>query len=53
MLTDKQKIKKEKLKFREKVSPKPKQPNFAHRLLVKEADRVFSLFIRFVRDKDK
>lgn len=32
---------------------KPKVVKFNHRLLVKEVDRVFSHYIRFVRDKDK
>lgn len=52
-LTPKEQLKRDRLKFRSQVSPKPKQPNFSHKLLVAEADRVFSLYIRFVRDKDK
>lgn len=54
-LTPKEKLRLEKLKFRESVR-KEKQKHkkqFSRSKLIEECDRVFSLYIRFVRDKDK
>ena len=47
---ERERLKKLKLSIR---AIKPKVVKFNHRLLVKEVDRVFSHYIRFVRDKDK
>ena len=50
---DKDKLKKEKLKYRESVKKEKKPKKIPRSKLIAEADRVFSLYIRFMRDKDK
>lgn len=54
-ISEKERIKRDKLKYREQVrKDKAKhKKQFSRSKLIAEADRVFSLYIRFVRDKDR
>jgi len=54
-LTEKEQLKRDKLKYRQQVS-KEKQKHkkqFSRSKLIEEADTVVSLYIRYIRDKDK
>ena len=54
-LTDKEKLRKEKIAFREATRKEKtkRKKQFSRSKLIEEADTVVSLYIRYIRDKDK
>jgi len=54
-LTEKERLKREKLKYRQQVSKEKqkRKKQFSRSALIVEADSAFSWYIRYVRDKDK
>jgi hypothetical protein len=55
MKTEKEKLKAERIKYRQQVSKDKakKKKQFSRSALIVEADSAFSWYIRYVRDKDK
>ena len=54
-ISEKEKLKRDKLKYRESVRKEKakKKKQFSRSKLIAECDRILSIYIRYVRDKDK